>query len=211
MMKFSNVAQGTRARKRVVISEPAGPNGEPFIECDVVPLKAGDDAKVFEEARKFAAARGVADPKPGQEIYELGLWVHTIARSCLDCTVTDRQEPYFDGGVEQILHPDQGLMREQIAYLFEQQQAWQNECCPRQLSMNSIELLQFIMQHAEAPDGQDLPFERWPRLTQRTYVRIISAEAMNSPRIRSLCGLLSPEAPSSTSFADAAPSAAEDP
>lgn len=199
MAKFSDIAQGAFARRSLTFMLPSG------VSCTVdLGLVLGDaEAAILRDARAFAMERGVLDPKNGDPLYELGVWVHTIARGVLDPeSPPDAPRPFFDGGVAQILDERTGLGREWISLLFEAQQAWQDELAPRPKEMGAQEYFLSLLQIAEAPPKAELPFFRWRRVLQDSF-------------LRTCCGMLvgrhlsklQPTAPSSDDSTNSATSA----
>ena len=112
---------------------PDAPEQDDDILVGVRVLSGLEIAGVLEDARKFAKARGVDDPKEGNPLYDLGVSVHTLAVAYIDPDATDPESPaarFFDGGVQQILD-DPNLGRDGIIYLHEQQETWQDLCSPQ--------------------------------------------------------------------------------
>ncbi len=170
MAKFRDVAEGQLARRAVEFPLPSGR----LVTVAVVPLFGESEAEILAAARAYAQAHGVPDPKKGDELYEFGIWVHTVVRGVVDPdSPVDNPQPFFDGGVAQILDPRSGLGREWIALLFEAQQAWQDELAPRPKEMGAVEFFQHIMTIVEAPPRTELPFFRWRRVLQDSFLRTL--------------------------------------
>ena len=146
MAKFSQIIKGTRARKRVWLQLGDGPllsvsldaqgkgaavRSEEAIAVDLRPLTSGEQADVLSRARADAVAKGVAEPKDGNPIYDLCEMEHTLCLACVDPESPEHApQPFFDGGVAQIRSsPDLG--RDRVAWLFEQCLLHQDECSPR--------------------------------------------------------------------------------
>lgn len=192
MAKFSQVAKGATARKRVSFTLMDGT----AVECAVIPLLVEADAEILAGARKHAMDRGVADPKDGDPLYEQGIWIHTIVRGCVDPDSPENApQPFFDGGAQQILHPTLGLDRDRIAFLFEAQQAWQDECSLRPGKLTAGEFFAELVRHAELPEGAELPFERWRPVLRRSFVRSMAVRLGELLQLRSLLG---PDSPATT-------------
>lgn len=142
MPTFGQLAQGTRSRKaiplglgRARISPETGAwetgDGGVLVELDVRPLNPLETSTVIERARAFAVSKGVKDPKDGDELYDDAKILHTLVLACLDHdSPPDAPRPFFEGGFDQ-LHGTELLLPDHIAYLYEQQQLWQDECSPR--------------------------------------------------------------------------------
>lgn len=186
MAKFSDIALGPLARRPVEFPLPSGR----IVKVDVVPLFGESEASVLKEARAFAQARGIADPKDGDELYELGRWIAVIVRGVIDPeSPEDNLKPFFDGGAAQILDERTGLGREWIALLFEAQQAWQDELAPRPKAMNASEYLTAILATIQAPPRSELPFFKWRRVLQDSFLRTICGMWFDAPQAKSLFGL----------------------
>jgi len=171
MAKFRDVAAGAQARKLFDFPLPSGTT----VPVALVPLFGESEAEVFRDARLFAIERGLPDPKKGDELYELGLWVATIVRGVVDPdSPQDAPVPFFDS-VAQIMDPRKGLGREWIALLFEAQQAWQDEISPRPKAMGAVEYFQAIAEIVEAPPHAEIPFFRWRRGLQASFLRTLCA------------------------------------
>jgi hypothetical protein len=72
------------------------------VEVGLVPLSPGDEATIYERATAYARARGMGEPKEGDELYEYGKALHRCLLGVVDPDVTDRREPFFDGGLKQL-------------------------------------------------------------------------------------------------------------
>lgn len=168
MAKFSEIAKGVTARRSFTFTLPSGTD----CTVDLAIILGENDALILRKAKEFAEARDVKDPKPGDPLYELGIWVNTIALGVVDPdSPIDAPQPFFDGGVPQILDEKTGLGREWIALLFQAQQAWQDHLAPRPKEMGPNEFLAHIIQIAEAPSDAELPFSRWRPALQGSFLR----------------------------------------
>ena len=195
MARFSAIAKGHNARRGVALPLLDGT----VAECDVVPLIGALIAEAEAGAHAYAKAHGIADPKPGQPLYELGLRVHTLLRACLDKDEPEKKIRFFDS-IEQILDPETGLDQDRIAYLFEAQQAWEATCTMRPRTLDAREFIEQVVAHAEAEEPiEELPFERWPRVLQRSFVSTISRALWNSHPLRSVSGPGAPAEPMKSS------------
>lgn len=191
-MKFSQIVKGTRARKAFPLPMPDGVE----YELALVPLSGAQEMQAHADARKLAAERGSAEPKAGDPLFERALWATTLAVACVDTESPEAApRPFFDGGAVQILDD---LDRDRIAYLFEAQQAWQDECAPRPGSMTGDEFLSNVLACARSEDGAELPFERWRPVLRRSFVRSLALQAVISLLPRSPSGPSSPDTTSSS-------------
>jgi hypothetical protein len=168
MARFSDIKKGTLARRRVDLPLTGGG----MVQVDVVPVMPETEAEILRDAIAFARSYGVENPKDGDPHYALGIQVHTIARACIDPDSPEHAPaPFFDGGVAQITDRTTGLIRQQIALLYEAQVAWQEELSPGPRGRDPAAYVAVLLQAREAPDATDLPFFKWPRVTQADFLR----------------------------------------
>jgi hypothetical protein len=161
MATFGSITRGPRARKRIVLPlQGATTNAETgawegdVVELDVCGLGPHDQTDVARSARAFAIAHGLEDPKDGDDLYDWGKTLYTLLATCLDKdSPADAPKPFFDGGFEQ-LHTTKLLLPEHIGYLYEQQQAWQDECAPGIKTMSQTQFLAAVVKVA----GGDITF-----------------------------------------------------
>lgn len=193
MGAFSTIAAGARARKRVEATTIAGA----AFACELRPLVGDDDALVLQRAREFAIARGVAEPREGEPIYELALAVESLAIACVD--PDDAARPFFDGGSAQIrAHLD----RDRILYLYETLAAWQATFSPRERTIDWPAFVAKVYELATAGEADaDAPFARWPHGTLASFTRTLARLWWNS------LGGKSPSGTDSASPTSSAPSA----
>ena len=161
MAKFSEVAAGTRARRRIklplpgaqVDTETGGWVG-PTAELDVRVLRDDEYSEVLALALAFAKKRGLENPEDGDALYERGKMLHTLAVACLDmASPVEAPEPYFDGGWEQITKSE-CMTPEVVGYLYLQQQLFQDEVNPLLVSLPTATLIGAAIKTA----GGDLSF-----------------------------------------------------
>ncbi|MEJ7728217.1 MAG: hypothetical protein WKG00_03295 [Polyangiaceae bacterium] len=166
MGKFSQIAQGAAARRLYTLTLMGGAE----VTCAIVPLLSFDELEALAAAQAATKARA-ATPTDGDPIYELEKRIQVIVRACVDAdSPPDAPQPFFDGGVDQIRHPRTGLDRDRILLLYEQWRAHQDDCAPPMANLTPGEYVQQIFAHAAAEAGAELPFESWPRATQRSFV-----------------------------------------
>lgn len=195
MPKFSDIAQGAQARKPFEFTLPSG------TVCKVaLALVLGEaEATVLKKARDFAKERGVDDPRNGDPLYELGIWVHTIALGVVDPdSPPEAPLPFFDGGPAQILNERTGLGREWIALLFGAQQGFQDELAPPPKEMGAVEFFTSVLQIVEAPPRAELPFFRWRRVLQDSFLRMLCGIVVNTPPLKSSPGAASSDGSASS-------------
>jgi len=220
MGRFSEVTKGHRAIKRVRVPlvnvqatfsaavpeldaqrarDGAGQTGH---EAGVRVLTVGELAIVYEKAGKFARDRGVSEPNDTDPIYNLGYSVYLCAIAYVDpdSDVAD-PEPYFGsrGDVESaaaqiISSPHIG--RDGIAYLAEQQEAWQGQVSPQTRHMPAHRLHELTEQLANEEAAERTFLGLGPGM-RFLYVHSMAKLLSSSPTLRSLFGATSPESSSS--------------
>lgn len=177
-MKFSQIDRGTRAERIVEVELSRGK-----AKIALRPLTGMEESQVYAGAREFAKQHH-GDAKPGDPQYELGIAVHTLAVGCLDVdSPPDTRTPFFDGGPEQILTD---LAREEIAYLYERHELWQDECSPTVSKLSATDMLAELIKQVEAED--DDPFVRLRPGLRRALFLITARLCLSSPELRSRLG-----------------------
>lgn len=185
MARFAQVAKGAAARHAVEVVLLDGTAWR----VDVVPLVGEAEADVLVGARTFAKAHGLDEPKRGDELYELGIWVHTLLVACLDADEPEKPVRAFDS-IEQMLDRGTGLDRDRIAFIFEAQQRHQDACSFRKRGLSMAEYIQMVVEMATAPeDVPELPFERLAPATRRALVISMAKQIVNSAESKSPYGL----------------------
>jgi hypothetical protein len=171
MATFSQMMKGGPARHPILPFELIDGTKITGDDCAVIPLLGEAEAKVLKGAREFAIEHGLAEPKPGDPLYELGRAIWTCALGVVD---GDPKVPetapvlFFDGGVKQIREK---LDRDRIFFLARQQEAWQSEMAPGVKNLSPEDMQGMIHRIKEAPEGAELPLESWPGATQRIFIR----------------------------------------
>ena len=137
---------------------------------DLVVLTGAEEAKSLESARAFAAARGVADPRPDEPIYDLGIMVHTLLIGCVDnASPVDAPRPFFDSA-DQIL---QNMDRDRITYLYALHEHWQDECSPQTRNLSDDAFFGWLVALAGSESPSD-PLERLAPGTRWSYTRTLA-------------------------------------
>jgi hypothetical protein len=209
-MRASNLLRGSLAIRRVKLPlacAPAAP-GEAGLEHDSVPevglraLSGHETALVLQRAREFAVSRGVADPKPDDELYEFGKAVHTCLVGVVDPDAPpERAEPFFDGGLQQLLSLP-GLGRDEILMLAELQEQWQSEVSPGVKDI-APEAFEQALEQLAGPAGGTFFFSLRPG-TRLSFTRTMAGLLLLSLRGRSPSGS-TPTAPPSSDWEDPEP------
>jgi hypothetical protein len=170
---FTDILRGTQARKPVAFPRPsitaALLSSEPSEEVlvDLMPMSGEEEAGVLARARAFAAERGVADPKPGEPIYDLGLMVETLAIGCIDHDSPADAPARFFASAEEIR---KYLDRERIVYLYELHALWQDELAPLGRTLTEDEIYKTVLKLADSEDPL-LPFAMFRPAILGNYMR----------------------------------------
>jgi hypothetical protein len=188
-MKFSKIPIEPPRTAPATIASVGGVE----VACRVRHLMADQEAAILQEARAFAKARGVDDPKPDDPLYLFGMMVSTVLRGYVDADGAPGElDPFFDGGVDQVLrHLDQ----DRIAYLWAAQCAFQDACSGRAVKLTDVEVLGRVHAIAAAEPGDAAPFADLRPFQQQQLMRAMAK------LILSLSALLEKAAPSTTSGA----------
>lgn len=183
MPRFADVAHGTRSTKPVKLSLPG--SADP-VDVLVRPLNGLELGRVDAMARAYAVgeikrarapddARPIPEPREGDRLYDLGNCAATLLLGCLDAA--DPTRPFF-ADVEEILG---GLGPEWIVLLYEEQQAFQDECAPRPDKGNGAAFMAVVMGEAALEEGAPGgPFSRLRPTTQQIFFRILAKQHVTS-------------------------------
>lgn len=189
MAKFSDVTQGVRARKPIKLPLPGAQiDGEtgawvgPTVDLDVRVIKEDEHAVILGQALAFARKHGLQDPGDGDPLYEQGKMLHTLAIACLDPeSPKDAPAPFFDGGWEQI-YTSEVMTPEVTAYLYLQQQLYQDEVNPLLKTMSPTEFMAAAIKTAQGDMSffvNSRPGMQWSFLLT-TVKQLLSALSHNS-------------------------------
>lgn len=180
--RFAFIAKGTRAVKSVTFPF-AGENQT----VGVRPLTGRELGDVLGAGREYAIAHGLKDPKDGDRLYELGQMAHTLALACVDVDVPE--SPYFTSA-EEVLD---GLDPDRIVLLYEEQQAWQDECAPRADKMSGTEFMAKVIEVAGWESGPDPLLLLRPTL-RANFTHTLAKQFINSLTLRSSSSSISDDA-----------------
>lgn len=187
MARFAQIVRGTLARTPVTLTF-----GEASVVVDVRPLLVHEEIDALARARAHAQAKGLADPKEGEPVYDLAVMAHVAVLAAVDHdSPADAPVPFFDS-VDQALSLD----RDRLHLLYESQTEWQQQCSPRKTTMTPEEYAGLVFALAGGSEGADPFFNRLPRALLVSCMRTMAAQLLNSPT------------PSSPSTSSASPSGA---
>lgn len=173
MSTFRSVARGKRAFK---VYEVPGldPDSETPEKIGLRLLSAIELADVVSKARKFAESRGSKDPRPGDELYDMGRMCSTLALAAIDSdSPPDKPRPFFPGGDAQVL---EFLDEDVVSYIYA---IWEQHCeaqSPRQLRIDGAEFLEGLSVMLGEDEGKAAVFfSRWRPGTQLRFTRTLAS------------------------------------
>lgn len=142
MATFAQMKRGRRAVDRVELALNDGGPDDMLVTLVRV-MAPGEEIEVVHKAGEYAKAKGAAACEPGDEVFDLAIWAHTLLVVCLDPeSPEDARRPFF-GSVDEILSDDpNGLTSEHVAYLYERWRAWQDACSPRVSDMTETQAME---------------------------------------------------------------------
>ncbi len=181
MARLKDMAKGDRAYCHKTL--PLLNNQKLGIAIGVLPF--GEEGDAYAEARKYAIAKGVTDPKKGEPIYERALALHIVYASCFDPDqLPDKRVRTFESTqeIEEVLDHDR------VAMLFQWQRAWQREISPSPKGLTPQDYLKMVVSTAEAEEGEEIPFFSLPLTAQRTLLRFTCALCTSLLHARSPSG-----------------------
>lgn len=170
-MKFASVHRGKRAERAVEMLLEDGATFKTLVR----PLDGNEESLVLERAYAYAKKKGIDSPKEGDPVYDLGFMAEAVAVGCVDPDSPENaRAPSFEGGVAEV----HSLSREQIAFLYEHLELWQDECSPQRKKLSQHELFEALTRCAEAED--DLPLLQWGPALRMNLLRISARLSLNS-------------------------------
>lgn len=186
MARFADVAKGVKAycKKTLPLLDDVK------TQIAIAPLSFGEEGDAYAAARQYAIAKGVADPKNGEPIYERALALHIVCASCFDPDlVPDTRVKFFDS-IQQI---EELLDHDRVAMLFQWQRAWQREISPSPKGYTPQEYLKMVVMTLEADEREEIPFDYLPPTAQRSLLRFTSALCLSLLQLRSPSGSRLPD------------------
>ncbi len=181
-MKFSAIIKGAADVRPIELALPGV--AEP-IRLGVRPLSAWDESDAIEKARAFAVARGLPSPTQDDELYVFGVWIYTLALTCVSLDGEDKGEPFFESA-DEIL---KGLDRDRISYLFEQQQRVQEDHGMRKERLSPDQMLAAVHELVQKEVGDPtLPFWKWGPSLRASFMRLLAVLLWNSQSDKSQLG-----------------------
>lgn len=159
-MKLHEIKKGTRAVKTVPLRlataplldagadwETADDGGTVMVGIRI--LTGTETAEAFEKAQDSARKAGVPQWLATHPLCQLHEMAQLVAAACVDDAA--RGEPFFVGGAAEVLG-DIAIGTDNIGYLAQQIELWQNEVSPRGSEVSEERLISAIVQEAERPE-----------------------------------------------------------
>jgi hypothetical protein len=210
-LKLKQLALGVRAVKAVPFRlanapEPPAEEGveDPHVHMVGVRVMTGTEiADAYEKAQTDAAKRGVKEWLDTHPLCRLHLMAHTLAIACVDNE--KRDEPFFVSADEVMSSPEIG--GDNIAYLFEQQGAWQAENSLNTKGKTAEEVIGLLVVEAARTENDKSPFADMPRASLLNCIRTMAHLLLSFVTDRSGSG--SPDATSSNETPKSSESASE--
>jgi hypothetical protein len=138
MSRLRSILRGTRQIRTVKIPLKNMVEADTPTSVDVGLAIIGDYTPILEGAARYAKEHS-GEAKDGNEIYDYGKAVYTVAICCVDAESDpanprpffgDSDNPSVEERVSDVLsHPNIG--RDTVMYLAEHQDLWQDECSPQ--------------------------------------------------------------------------------
>ena len=178
-----------RSGSREKLDEILLPEVESPVPVYIRPVSALQESDARRFALTEAKRNGTSDPKDGDPVYDTALWSAIVAASYFDSDEKRgngaSRPAFFDKGAAQVRE----LPTDTIAYLFQRQQAWQEEISPTFKAKSVGEMIAAARSLAEE-DG-DVFFYRCSPFTQTALARFMAGLLTTSDGARLLDGLRS--------------------
>jgi hypothetical protein len=200
-MKLRDVAKGTwaiqpitlRLANTVEASQPgAPPSREPVqVKLGVRVLTGDETASVYEKALARAKAKGVEKWEEEQPLCNLFKMAYTLELACVDESSPPNAdpEPFFDGGVEQILS-SRHVGTDNIVFLYEEWVKWQDACSIRSTEkMTPERAIALVLADMEAPNDPENPLLKLGHTGLVSCIRITASLLFNSLAGKSPSGM----------------------
>lgn len=216
MPKLKDVAKGSWAVHpvplRLANAVQATPPGQPptsesvHTTVGVRVLTVDETELAYQRAISRAREKGVETWDDKHPLCRLALMLHTLAMCCVDVDSDPRRpEPFFDGGVEEIatsIH----IGQDNIVYLHERWENWQDECSFEQSKMSAEEVIATALAHAQEPANADSPLDRMRPGLRKIYTHTLAVLLSSSLGVKLRSG-----APGDSSSSNSKSSTASEP
>ncbi len=165
-MRLRDIQKGARATRTETFPLLCGTE----VTVDVRLL----DGEEQREAREYAvgeALRTKTEAQPGQVVFDEALAAYTVLLAVHETgTEPIEQRPRFFSSVKEVrAHLD----ADRIALLMLAQESIQMAAAARPQQMEDTKFIQTVLEHASKEVGEELPFERWGRGLQRSWVHTL--------------------------------------
>jgi hypothetical protein len=198
-VRLKDVAKGTWAVKTVPLRlantvEAAQPGQPPSSEPTTIPvgvraLTGDETALVYQKAEVDARAKGVTTWSDEHPLCHLYVMVHTLAVAVVDADSPHAAPVPFFNGAEHVLSSPL-ICTDNIAYLYERQQDWQDECSIETKSMTVDQVIGTLLEEADRPENADSPLERMRPGLRRSFLHTTAVLFATLQRARLGSGLL---------------------
>ena len=125
-MKFTSIVKGKRAEDPITVPNFFDEQGKPFVVL-AIPLTGLEYQDACAFARVQATEKGATNPGLGEPVYDLALMAYVLFIGTLDPDSPEKARTYSFTDASQILRE---MSPEDIVYLHERHELWQNECSP---------------------------------------------------------------------------------
>lgn len=185
MGKYADISRGPKGSRLVRVPfagsggafsvSPEGElvHGQPDgYDVAVRVLSNTEEADALGAARRRAIAKGLTDPKAGDQIYDLAVMVETCAIACLDPNGSER----FFESADQIWNE---LDRDTIAYIYQAQSAYADACSPRVRTLGPEEYIAGLAVLAGEDESASIRFfERCGPGLQWRFARTLACQLL---------------------------------
>lgn len=176
ILDLPNVLRGNRATRAT--SFPAFEGGEDVERpCLLVPLTGSEDAEALSYAVTYARAKGAAEPKPGDPLYDKGFMAKAVSLGVR----TPEGGPFFSGP-EDVLD---ALPRETMVFLYTLLEDWQDACSPSVRKVTDAQLWEGVAALGTGGTEAERFFDRQSPGMRRIYALFSASQLSASPERKS--------------------------
>jgi hypothetical protein len=166
-MRFSSVKRDRAGEKSLEVLLPGVDKAVPVI---VRALSAMEEGASKSGAITRATKLGSKSPAPGDPLYDAAWWANVVAVAYLDVESPPEARATFFKDSDEVLR---GLPTDALAYLFQEQQVWQEVVSPTYKTQTGAQLVEAIRKVA-GEDGEGF-FARCSPATQIALARFMAA------------------------------------
>lgn len=181
-MKLANVLRGKRAEKKIEVPNYTFSDGTQFAVL-AIPLTGLETIDANSKALEIAKSKGVENPKLGDTIFDLALMAAILYHGCVDPDSSEKDRQKSFSSPEEILD---AMNPEEIVYLHERHESWQDECSPTSRKLKDDDLLDAVREVA-GPDGETT-FMRFSAFTRVNFAISMARTLLPSLEAKSTLG-----------------------